>query len=212
MKLKSKLTCTIFALISLGQNFATAQEAGKSITDKSIFGSINKDENPLSGLVVGVRKGFSQKAKSTAKFGDESLSDSTSDFAHQMGFSVGYSKNKLENFGIKTNLNYDSFKFDNEDDETGEKFSSFSGEGNVTYSVNKYLIPYAGLNISKFNKGEVIKELNPGIGYQIGITGEIANNFGYQFAYQALRNSGSYEFVNFEVNVSTLQLGIVAAF
>lgn len=150
-------------------------------------GKMNTTEakDKISGIQLKFRKGF-----------DPTLSVSGSpdykpNINHEYGGSLGYAINNLHSIGFMGSINADKFTSKNSENVGGE-ITVAGVEGNATYPFFKYLIPYAGINLSRYyptgaNSNDV--NYKAGFGFQAGVFGQVWNNIGYAFSYQETKNS-----------------------
>jgi Outer membrane protein beta-barrel domain len=142
-----------------------------------------KDE--ISGFQLKIRKGL-----------DPSLSvssspDSTPDINHEFGGSLGYAINNLNSIGFMGSINADKFTSKDSDNVSSE-ITVAGAEGNATFAFYKFLVPYAGINLSRYYPtGENTNDVNykAGFGFQAGIFGQVWKNIGYALSYQETKNS-----------------------
>jgi hypothetical protein len=129
-----------------------------------------KDE--ISGFQLKIRKGL-----------DPSLSvssspDSTPDI-------------NLNSIGFMGSINADKFTSKDSDNVSSE-ITVAGAEGNATFAFYKFLVPYAGINLSRYYPtGENTNDVNykAGFGFQAGIFGQVWKNIGYALSYQETKNS-----------------------
>ncbi|MFI5389869.1 MAG: hypothetical protein ACHQYQ_00800, partial [Bacteriovoracales bacterium] len=64
-------------------------------------------------------------------------------------------------------------------------------EGNGTFAFHKSLVPYVGINLSRYYSTGNSNDINykAGFGYQAGVFGQIWKNIGYTLSYQETKNS-----------------------
>jgi hypothetical protein len=142
-----------------------------------------KDE--ISGIQLKLRKGLDPSISIS------SSPDSAPDINHEYGGSLGYAINNLYSVGFMGSLNAD--KFTTKSPDTGNGEITVAGvEGNATFAFYKFLIPYAGLNLSRYYPtGENSNNVNykAGFGFQAGVFGQVWKNIGYALSYQETKNS-----------------------
>ncbi len=189
------LTCCSFSYVQ-------AQTTGSTSAQK--LPTANPSKDPISGFQVGLRKGTEQKITVESEFLGRTYKGSSKDFEHEIGLSLGYAKNEDQSFGFKGGLNLDIFK----DDEDSSHLSALNVDANATFTLNNSFIPFAGVNFNKYLNTDYNK-LDPSLGYQFGVTGQIWQQVGYQLSYQAIRNTGDVESVEYKTEIRMVQFGII---
>ncbi len=199
--MKSSHVKILAGLVLLAGQVSAQESLNSSTSSTSISNKF--ESNSVNGFQLGIRKGFSEKAKLKAKAGGATFTGSDSDFSHQFGLGVGWANHNFQSLGFKGGLNYDNFNGED------ESFAAMNLEVNATVMVNQNFIPYAGANINKYVKGEGLKDMNAGLGYQLGVTGQIANQLSYQAAWQTINNDDSVDGISLDLRVSTIQVGLI---
>jgi hypothetical protein len=175
---KRILTFTIVIFIC-GDIFAAETE----ISFKKMPTVEEKDE--ISGIQLKLRKGFNPNL---------SVSGTTNykpDINHEYGGSLGYAINNLYSVGFMGSLNADKFTTKSADTGNGE-ITVAGVEGNTTFAFYKFLIPYAGINLSRYyptGENSNIPNYKAGFGFQAGVFGQLWKNIGYALSYQETKNS-----------------------
>ncbi len=142
-----------------------------------------KDE--ISGIQLKFRKGIDPNLTVSGS------PDYKPDINHKFGASLGYAINNLFSPGFMGSVNVDKFTSKDSDKGTQEMFVG-GMEGNGTFAFHKSLVPYIGLNLSRYySTGENSSEINykAGFGFQAGIFGQVWKNIGYTLSYQETKNS-----------------------
>ena len=170
-----------------------------------------KDE--ISGFQIKLRKGFDPSISISSSL------NSTPEINHEYGGSLGYAINNLYSVGFMGSLNADKFTTKSADTGNGE-ITVAGVEGNATFAFYKFLIPYAGINLSRYYPtGENSNNVNykAGFGFQAGVFGQVWKNIGYALSYQETKNSikvslpdyPDYQLPGIKVKMKSLSLNFV---
>ena len=170
-----------------------------------------KDE--ISGFQLKLRKGFDPSISISSSL------NSTPEINHEYGGSLGYAINNLYSVGFMGSINAD--KYTTKSSDTGNGEITVAGvESNATFAFYKFLIPYAGINLSRYYPtGENSNNVNykAGFGFQAGVFGQVWKNIGYALSYQETKNSikvslpdyPDYQLPGIKVKMKSLSLNFV---
>lgn len=144
--MKTKIaTFVVMALVSIN-----------SFAENLVTTTMANDESVSSqGFRISILKP-TLDTKTAAKFQGFSF-DGTGKPDSAIGLSVGYAKLPVQELGFTTNLSLIEAKSEG-------TANIVRLDGNLGYAFNKYVNLKGGLNVMKFTKGEIFKDLNPGFG------------------------------------------------
>ncbi len=136
-----------------------------------------------------------------------------------MGLSVGYANLPVQDVGFSSELSY---LFVKEDSSSADLIRL---DANIAYAFNSNVYLKAGPNISKFVRGGIIEDLNPSLGFQVGVGGQLSKNIGGEIKFVKMAQSGKIHFdglnndqfgaidsVNVNTDQSGVELGLNATF
>jgi len=173
----------VLIIVTFNVSKIFAAETGVSTGEMPISKVEAKDR--ISGFQLKLRKGFDPNLSVSAS------PDYKPEINHIYGASLGFAKNNHFSPGFMGSANVD--KFNSKDPDNGEQGTIVAGvEANATFAFFNYLVPYAGLNLSRFyDTGENPNKINykAGFGFQLGVFGQVWKNIGYALSYQETKNS-----------------------
>ena len=187
----------------------------QSNTSKMKMGSGNS--NPLKGFSVGVDYMNITDLKSNvrAHSGGVSYPENKSEGGMSLGVvgvRIGYAKDMAKGFGWQAGTRY--LETMNTSETNGAKYQLLIPEANLTYALNPYFSPYAGVNYSRFIAPSTFTDSFSGaFGVQFGMGVRFAKNVqanaGYTMMNQKLsmseptyRASGEMRMSGFNANVN----------
>jgi len=185
------LTLALLALNSLAQNTSTTKMTEDTSTSaRGVRVSLVKPT--LDADLKASYMGTSISVK-------EKLADT-------LGVSIGYVNLPVQEIGWTTNLALMDIK------NGGSTTSMARIDGNLAYAFSQKVNVKGGLNLSKFTSGQDHEKLNPAIGLQAGLGVQVNRNFGIDFGYTQMNQTGSVEGINVELKESGMELGINGTF
>jgi hypothetical protein len=207
---KMLILSTVLASVATMAQTTTTANATDTTSTETITSSF-LDKKDINGFLFGISKGFEEKAKIKASFMGQSASGSDDDLSHKLGLVAGYAKHNEGSLGYMAKVQYDFYKSDDNEEGDGQKFAMIEGSGDATFMINQHLIPYAGINISKYTKGDDLKDLDAGIGWQLGVTGQIINQVAYNLDYSIRNNEGDIDGLNIDIEMKAVHVGITVS-
>jgi len=110
------------------------------------------------------------------------------------GLRLGYNQTPEKGFGFNGALVY--LETINKS-EVGEKLVILLPQGNLTYGMNRYLMGYAGLNVSVFSQNNrELEYYNPSVGAQFGFGVRATKNILVHAGYAMMRQQHKMDFGN----------------
>lgn len=118
--------------------------------------------------------------------------------SNNLQMSFGYEKLLKKNFGYSTYLTYQKSSIDLNNE--SEEITNIRISGNSTFRLSHQATIYGGLNYGSWYGYETLEDsIDPGIGYQAGISFKIHKKAIFEMEYLSLINEGRLKGINFDL-------------